>query len=233
MDRSRFAIASRMTAVGIAAVDCGILVQLATSFAGGYLLALALQIGLFVMLRGTGRMRRFWIGFESIGLACLIAYVVCCSFFNGLILQWPSVLYQSYRSGLSNWSPEVVEWLLTHIYIVDPRGNLTVLQKLLVLEIPFGLPMLVLAAIGGGISASFGSRSKTGKRGSAQEPGLRSVANDGETARAISDDVRGEIRPECDQNSSALRNHRGLPSFDRDRWEPSPFVQVRPEVLGG
>jgi len=144
----RVSIAGMMVAVAVVAVDC-VLLMLPATFAGVYLTGIALQVGLAAWAFADPRGRRFVIGFEATGWALLLSFLLGRAFFNRAVVQWPDFLYASYRSSLSDLTPEAVDWLLGHFSIPDPNGNLSVLQFFGVLELTFGVPMLLLASAGG------------------------------------------------------------------------------------
>jgi hypothetical protein len=156
VERYRLTIGSLMLVVAIAAIDCGFLL-IPTHLAGGYLIGLSIQIALIPLLRSRGR-SRFWIGFEAAGLMTLVIFMACRHALNLNVARWPAFLYESYRSALSSMSPAVVDWLLGHCDIFDPRGNLSVLQIVIVLEVTYGLPMLLLPVLGGFTAACFRPR---------------------------------------------------------------------------
>ncbi len=151
---------------GFAAIYCS-LIKAPAYFAGSYLIGLCLLVGFPLMLRSRGAKRRFWTCFEGTGFITLVVFITCRTAFDQIVVRWPIILYEGYRNSLSHLPPGVVDWLLSHIYVFDPRGNLTVLQMITAMEATYGLPMLLIAFIGG-LSAGFLRRKSTN-----QEEGRR------------------------------------------------------------
>ena len=171
MRSSRSRMAWIMVMAGFAVIDCLLITRPAPfAWAGSYLIGLSLQVGFPLMLRGRGQGRRFWVGFEATGSIALVAYIACRMAFSQVVVRWPMFLYESYRSSLSHLRPEVVDWLLGHIYVFDPRGSLTRLQILTTMEASFGLPMLLLALVGGLLTGLIGRRASKMLVGDPQKP---------------------------------------------------------------
>lgn len=158
MKTPRSRIAWLMVMAGFTAIYC-CLIKAPTYFAGCYLIGLSLIVGFPLIFRGRGPGRRFWAGFEAIGLITLVVFIACRTAFDQVVVRWPMILYESYRNSLSHLPPDVVDWLLGHIYVFDPRGNMTVLQMITVMETSYGLPMLLFAFIGGLLAVFFRHRS--------------------------------------------------------------------------
>jgi hypothetical protein len=146
-----------MVLVAFVALDCS-MALIPGYLAGGYVLAIALQLGLAPLLRSRGRWRRFWVGFEASGVIALAAFLVCRQVFSQAIARWPGFLYESYRAALAQLPGGVVDWLLTHVYVFDPRQSLSTLQVVVVLELTFGLPMLLLSAACGLLAVVVGPK---------------------------------------------------------------------------
>ena len=157
MKQNRFTIAGLMIAVAFFAADCTVAL-VPGLFAGGLLIGLALQAGLYFFTVGHGRRRRFWAGFEAAGLAALLVYEVGIHVFFRTFVGWPLYLFGSVRGVLAHLPSDATNWIVRHVYIVDPNGNLTVIQRLAMFELAFGVPMVLLAASGGLMAAFIGSR---------------------------------------------------------------------------
>ncbi len=155
-------VAAMMVLVAFVALDCS-MALIPGYLAGGYLLAIALQLGLAALLRSRGRWRRFWVGFEASGVIALAAFLVCRQAFSQAIARWPGFLYESYRASLALLPGGVMDWLLAHLYVFDPRQSLSTLQVVVVLELTFGLPMLLLAAASGRLVAVLGPKAGRAK----------------------------------------------------------------------
>jgi hypothetical protein len=148
MNAPRRRLAWLLVVAGFAAIYC-CLIKAPAYFAGSYLIGLSLQLGFPLMLRGRSAKRCFWAGFEATGLITLVVFITCRTAFDQIVVRWPMILYEGYRNSLSPPPPAGVDCLLSHIYVFDPRGNLNVLRMITAMEASYGLPMLLLAFIGG------------------------------------------------------------------------------------
>jgi hypothetical protein len=65
--RPRFTIARWMGLTAVLAVNAGLVRAFVVQemFYGGILIFIALQVGLWLLLRSRGRVRGFWLGFEE------------------------------------------------------------------------------------------------------------------------------------------------------------------------
>jgi hypothetical protein len=122
-----------MAAVAVVALDCFVLVM--TDGAGVLLVGLTLTVGFVYWWCGRGKVRRFWLGFEVAGLAAVLAYIGFIQTADELILQWP-------------------EYLCNHApYVIDPWNSLAAnnsqIAPLVLFEISYGLPILLIASLGG------------------------------------------------------------------------------------
>jgi hypothetical protein len=77
--RPRLTIARWMGLTAILAVDFALVRAFVVQqmFCGGILIFSALQAGLWCLVHGKGRPRRFWLGFEVSGIAAVLALFSC------------------------------------------------------------------------------------------------------------------------------------------------------------
>jgi hypothetical protein len=140
--------AGMMAVVVLAAVDCS-LIRFWDAFAGGLLMGLALQVGLLGLPLSRGRGRRFWVGFEATGLAALLIYVPCHRvFFTQVIVPWTYHLFGAINRAMTHLSYGALVWYRRHLFI-NPGGALRTIDVIALQEVSFGLPMLLLASVGG------------------------------------------------------------------------------------
>ena len=126
-------LAAMMAVVAVIAINC---FMLAMTDGGGVLLILmALNVGLVRWWRGRGRGRRFWLGFEVAGLVAVLAYIGLMQTNNELIVQWPVFLlnHAPYMNGF--WNSLAI--------------NMSQIAGLLLFEVSYGFPMLLIAVLGG------------------------------------------------------------------------------------
>src|SRR4051794_9630649 len=105
-----------MAAIVFVAIDCSVL-RFPAHFAGCLLIGLAMQVGLFQLLRRRGRIRRFWAGFEATGLAALIAYIACLRADYLMIIRWVFYLFGAINGALSYLAPDAYLWMHRHLAI--------------------------------------------------------------------------------------------------------------------
>jgi hypothetical protein len=157
MPRPRVTIVGIMAAVVFAAIDCAA-VRVAEVFAGAFLIGIGVQVGLFLWMRGRGRDRRFWAGFVATGLVAMLAYIICSRSGLRMINRWPLYLFNDVIYASLPHLPAVVSgWFLDHAYI-NLNSPLRVIDVVAVFEVSYGLPMLLLASVGGLLTAGIGSR---------------------------------------------------------------------------
>ena len=79
MKRPRITIARCMGVTAILALNSGLVRAFVVQemFYGGILIFIALQVGLWCLLRSRGLVRRFWIGFEISGVAVVLTLFSC------------------------------------------------------------------------------------------------------------------------------------------------------------
>jgi hypothetical protein len=133
MKRPRISIAGMMAAVAVVALDCFVLVM--TDGGGVLLVGLVLTVGFACWWRGRRKGRRFWFGFEVAGLAAVLAYIGFMQISNELIFQWPTYLL--------NHAP-YANYLWT--FLVASKSQIA---GLVLFEVSYGLPMLLIAFLGG------------------------------------------------------------------------------------
>jgi hypothetical protein len=137
-----------MAAVAVVALDCFVLIM--TDGGGTLLVGLTLTIGFVCWWRGRGKGRSFWLGFEVAGLAAVLAYVGFIQTSDGPIIQWPAYLLDL---GLAR-SPYVIDlW-------DSLEANHSQIAPLVLFEMTYGLPMLLIALIGGLLAALIGPPGK-------------------------------------------------------------------------
>ena len=148
----RSTIAGMMVVVALAALDC-LGARVADFLAGCWLVGVTMQVGLFAMFRSRGRSRRFWAGFEATGLGLLLAYLAgsSCQLLKQVVNGWA---YRVTRGRLRRcpccvFRPDAFQWCLEHGLVIDPRKPLKVNEVVAVFEVAYGLPMLLLAGVGG------------------------------------------------------------------------------------
>jgi hypothetical protein len=153
----RITIAGVMAVVALAALDC-FGVRFAEYLAGCWLVGAAMQVGLFAMLRSGGRSRRFWAGFEATGLGLLLVYTACSHAVRREIYGWAYRVTESIYGSLLGLPADAFQWCFEHGLLIDPRKPLKVYEMVAVFEIAYGLPMLLLACVGGVSAARLGAR---------------------------------------------------------------------------
>jgi hypothetical protein len=129
-----------MAVVAVVALDCFVLAM--TDGGGVLLVGLTLTVGFVCWWCGRGKDRRFWLGFEVAGLAAVLAYIGFMQTSNELILQWPSYLL--------NHAPYVND-LWTSL-----AANKSQIAGLVLFEVSYGLPMLLIASLGGLLTTLIG-----------------------------------------------------------------------------
>jgi hypothetical protein len=137
-----------MVAVAVIAFDCFLLTM--TDGAGILMVGLALTVGFLCWWRGHGKGKRFWFGFELVGLVAVVAYIVTIQFSEGLILQWPAYLL---NRGLDR---------LPYVIALQnsPASIESQIAQVLLFELSYGLPMLLIASLGGILTALIASLPK-------------------------------------------------------------------------
>lgn len=138
MKLPRISIAGMMTVVAVVALDCFVL---AMTDGGGVLLAgLTLNIGFVCWWRSKGR--RFWLGFEVAGLAAVLAYIGFTQNGDELIVQWPAYLLNHVPYGNDLWT--------------SLAASKSQMAALVLFEVSYGLPMLLIASLGGLLTTVIG-----------------------------------------------------------------------------
>ena len=133
-----------MLAVAFSAADC-FLIRFWGFFAGGFLMVVALQVGLFRVSRTRGSGQRFWIGFELTGLALLLIYLVCHhAFFTQIIVPWTYRLFDIIDGTMAHLPYGIFAFYRRYLFI-DMRGGMGSFAIIAVQEVSFGVPMLMLA----------------------------------------------------------------------------------------
>jgi hypothetical protein len=151
----RSTIAGVMAVVAFAALDC-LGVRNAGFLAGCWLVGGAMQVGLFAMRRSVGRLRRFWVGFEATGLGLLLAYIACSHARLRVFGLWAYKVSESVYGSLRGLPPDILQWCFEHGLVIDPQKPLKVYEVVAVFEVAYGLPMLILAIVGGFLAAKLG-----------------------------------------------------------------------------
>ena len=117
-----------------------------------------MQAGLFAIRRSVGRIRRFWAGFEATGLGLLLAYIACSYAGLRVFDRWAYKVSESVYGSLRGLPPDAFRWCFEHGLVIDPRKPLKVYEVVAVFEVAYGLPMLILAIVGGFLAAKLGSQ---------------------------------------------------------------------------
>ena len=146
-----------MAVVALAAVDC-LAIRTADFVAGCWLVGASVQVGLFAMLRSRGWGRRFWAGFEAAGLGLLLAYTAGSHASARVVNGWAHRVSQGLYDFMLGLPDGAFQWCLQHGLVVDPRKPLKVYEVVILFEIAYGLPMLLLAGIAGAVTAWLWSR---------------------------------------------------------------------------
>lgn len=153
----KFTTSGMMAVVVLAAVDC-YLIRFWDALAGALLMGLALQFGLFLLLRSRARGRRFWVGFEGTGLAALLIYLPCHRFFfTQIIVPWTFQVSGSIDRAMRYLPYHVFGWYRRHLFI-NPNNALRIIDLIALQEVSFGLPVLLLASVGGLLAVRFARR---------------------------------------------------------------------------
>jgi hypothetical protein len=153
----RSTIAGMMAVVALAALDC-LAVRIADFLAGCWLVVAAMQVGLFAMFRSLGWGRRFWAGFEATGLALLLAYTAGSRHSPRVVNGWAYRVTEGIYGSMLGLPADAFQWCVKHGLVIDPRKPMKVYEVVAVFEVAYGLPMLVLAGVGGALAARFVSR---------------------------------------------------------------------------
>lgn len=156
MQWHRSTIAGLWAVVAIAALDC-LGVRHSEFLAGCWLVGAAIQVGLIAMLRSRGRSRHFWTGFETTGLGLLLAYAVFSQSCRRVVYRWAYWVTESIYDSMLGLPPDVFQWCFEHGLVIDPQRSLKVYEMVAVFEVAYGLPILLLAGVGGVLSAKLGS----------------------------------------------------------------------------
>jgi hypothetical protein len=153
----RSTIAGVMAAVAFAAFDF-LGVRNADFLAGCWLVGGSMQAGLFAVRRSVGGIHRFWVGFEVTGLGLLLAYIACSHVGLPVFDRWAYKVSESVYGSLRGLPPDAFQWCFEHGLVIDPQKPLKVYEVVAVFEIAYGLPMLILAIVGGFLAAKLGSQ---------------------------------------------------------------------------
>lgn len=119
------------------------------SCAGGMLMSVFVLVGAMAILGGRARRRPFWCGFEAVGVPLFVAYLVAHRFlFAGLVFPWTNFVFR----WIDLWAaklPAGAFHVFRQYFYINRRGALTPAEIVVLQEVSFGLPMLVLGAAGG------------------------------------------------------------------------------------
>ncbi len=133
MNKPRITIARLMAAIFIIALNAGLIRAFVVQemFCGGILMFFAMQAGLFFLLRGRGRSRQFWIGFEILGGISVIA-LYSCEVFPDSVLNRIVSAYTEFAdyltwSLLPDWASSILfddhnDWYLASVYFLPELG---------------------------------------------------------------------------------------------------------------
>ena len=105
--------------------------------------------------RGWGR--RFWAGFEASGLGLLLGdrWLPCRP---QVVNGWAYRVTEGIYGSMLGLPADAFQWCLEHGLVIDPRKPLKVYEVVVVFEVAYGLPMPVLAGVGGALASSLGTR---------------------------------------------------------------------------
>jgi hypothetical protein len=144
MPSVQFTVRGMMLTTAVIALDCFALVI--TDGAGVLLIGLLLNVGFVRWCRTQGRRRRFWGGFVAAGLVVVLAYIGCIQVLGDNFAQWPLFILINTPQYLPTWAGE---WLDNFI---GTHSRFPLSFAVAIFEVGFGLPMLLLASIGGLLS---------------------------------------------------------------------------------
>jgi hypothetical protein len=122
-----------------------------------------LNLGLILILRKERTKRRFWVGLEVVGLVLLGVYFWLLGNQREMVLAWPWTFYDFVLEHLSPTAQETVEpWLerLLDNYPGESEAEMAFWQ-IIRYESTIGLPLVLLATIGGWIWKMVGARPVT------------------------------------------------------------------------
>jgi hypothetical protein len=143
MPSVQFTVRGMMVTVAVIAFDCFVLIM--TDGNGVLLIGLLLNVGFIRWWRTQGRRRRFWGGFVVAGMGAVLAYI---GYIQTLLPAFFELLSFSYSRTLPYLPNKAAEWVDV---VLDAPNNLIFMIP--IIEVAFGLPMLLLALIGGLLSA--------------------------------------------------------------------------------
>jgi hypothetical protein len=164
MKRPRVTIARWMGLIAVLAVNAGLVRAFVVQemFCGGILIFIALQVGLWCLLRSRGWVRRFWIGFEISGVAAVLALFSCEVFPDSALNR----LLMTYTDIAAN---------LAFSHLPTPLADHLDECWDLFLAVVYFMPELTAALLGGTIAASIG-RTALRLAGGPDEPVSKSGA---------------------------------------------------------
>ena len=141
----RITIRRLMITIAVIALDCYFVIEV---FLGILLPILVLNIGLVPMGLSRARKRRFWVGFELTGLLLLVAYSACL-----MVVAEPFPFLHEPLASVGEYIPiRLAEALEMWIGSSSPSYVVPIFLIILIDEIVFGIPLLLLA-VGGGLIA--------------------------------------------------------------------------------
>ena len=158
MKRPSMTIARWMGVTAVLAVNAALVRAFVVQemFCGGILIFVALQVGLWCLLRSQGRVRRFWMGFEVFGVASVLAMFSCeiipTSALAGVVISYTDLAIDFATSQLPT-------------LLVDQLDE----HWQLFLAIVYFVPELLVALLGGAIATWMIRRSQTDERIAVQE----------------------------------------------------------------
>lgn len=140
-----------MAAVAVLALDC-FLLRVTSGGQGVLLIGTCVNIGLFRLWRACTTNPRFWFGFAMTGGAVTLAYVGCF---------WTDALYGRLPDALEEWPfncmmvihsyscPKISQEIECLVNSAFSAHSTDWCSSTIILEATCGLPMLLLAAVGG------------------------------------------------------------------------------------
>jgi hypothetical protein len=127
------------------------------------LMSVLVVVGTMVILGDRARGRPFWCGFEAVGAPLLVAYLVVHGLlFARLIVPWTNFVFR----WIDLWMAQLPAGAFSvcrRYFFINRRGTMTAAEVVVLQEVSFGLPMLLLGAAGG-LVAVYLSRLRSPRR---------------------------------------------------------------------
>jgi hypothetical protein len=147
MRRPRTTIVGLMAAVAVVALDFSLIRMM--GYERGLVIGIALNVGIVRWWSSRGPSRRFWAGFEAIGLAAVLAFIGCSEAFPDTVPVCPLVPLYGLVPGLPTTTARRTAYYLAFPREIDPWHIIVILWEMAY----YGLPMVLLATLGGSLAA--------------------------------------------------------------------------------